>query len=330
MLKVIIIGCGRIAGGYDDHASPDDWPLSHAGAYTHHGGFEIIACVDPDIGKRELFQQKWNVPWGVSYPEELGDSDLTVDVVSICSPTELHSQHLKTVLRWGPNLVFCEKPLTHDLSETEHLIRCYESAGIPLVVNFTRRWAPDICSLKEHLKQAFWGQIYSVSAIYNKGILNSGSHMVDLISFLFGSLKILAVGRGVYDFWPDDPSVPALLETKERIPVALSISHAKHYALFELQIVTERGVLSMESGGMRWTKRLPMESQDFFGYRALGLRQLEFGRYKEAMAGAVENISSWLEERVELASIGSTALHAHQICHEIRDRAHCKESMGGN
>lgn len=321
MFKTIIIGCGNIAGGYDANKASDDWPLTHAGAYSAHNGFEIIACCDPDSGKRKAFQEKWNIPLGVPHPEELADIGLKADVVSICSPSALHAQHLKTVLDWQPKLLFCEKPIAPDAQEVKRWVQRYDEAGILFVVNHNRRWAPDICLLKEDFSQQKWGKIHSVSGTYSKGILNNGGHMVDLIHYLLGPTKVIAAGKELYDFWPDDPSVPALLETIDGVPVTLNIAHAQHYAIFEVQLVTERGVLRMESGGMSWSIRSVIDSPDFPGYRTLDGAESHDGRYREAMARAVDNIYQALTKGTDLPSTGATALQAQQICQHIRKYA---------
>lgn len=322
--KTVIIGCGNIAGGYDADADPGDWPLTHAGAFSVHDGFEIVACCDPDTKKRRAFQERWNIPVGAAHPEELGTCTFAADVVSLCSPTALHPQHLKTVLGWQPKLLFCEKPVAPQADDVAFWVSKYEEVGVPFVVNHNRRWAPDICALKEELAKKEWGKVHSVSATYNKGILNNGSHMVDLFHYLLGPVSVVAVGSEVFDFWPDDPSVPALLETHDGIPITLNIAHAQDYAFFEVQFVTEQGVLCMESGGMSWSKRVIVDSSDFPGYRTLGESKTIGGSYRKAMLLAVDNIHKALTNRIEISSIGATALQAQRICQQIRQCAQTK------
>jgi predicted dehydrogenase len=326
IFKTVIIGCGNIAGGYDANSIPGDWPLTHAGAFSGHGGFDIIACCDPDAKRRLAFQQKWDIPLGVSNAEELKVYGLSIDVVIVCSPTAAHVQHLKTVLDWQPKLLFCEKPIAPDADEVQSLIQQYEAANIPFIVNHNRRWDPYICTLKEDFFQLKWGKIHSVAGTYNKGILNNGGHMVDLIHYLLGPLRVVAVGTAVYDFWPDDPSIPALLETCDGIPVTLNIAHALDYAFFEVQFITERGVLRMEAGGMSWSMQTVIDSSDFPGYRTLDRVYTQEGRYRESMSRAVDNIYEKLTGGIDVPSTGATALQAQRICHQIRQYAQTNQT----
>lgn len=318
MFKIVIIGCGNIAGGYDVDGENSVWPLTHAGAFSAHSGFEIVACCDPDSDKRKAFQEKWSIPVGVSAIEELGEIGKEIDVVSLCSPTAFHVEHLKTILDWKPKLLFCEKPIAPDVKEASDWVKRYEQAGIHFVVNHNRRWAPDICSLKEDFAEKKWGKIYSVSGVYNKGVLNNGGHMVDLIHHLLGPMRVIAAGKQVYDYWPDDPSVPALLETSDGVPITLNIADARSFSIFEVQFVTERGVLVMESGGMAWSLRHVIASPSFPGYRVLDTTCNLEGRYKESMMRAVDNIYKVLTDGDDVPSSGATAVQAQRICQEIR------------
>jgi len=60
--KVLIIGCGNMAGGYDLIQPDDALPLGHAKAFVKHGGFALSACVDPDAAKLAAFQHRWKCP----------------------------------------------------------------------------------------------------------------------------------------------------------------------------------------------------------------------------------------------------------------------------
>ena len=60
--SVLIVGCGKIAGGFDEGRPVGDSPLTHAGAYIRDGRFNIVACVEPDDNRRSEFMAAWDVP----------------------------------------------------------------------------------------------------------------------------------------------------------------------------------------------------------------------------------------------------------------------------
>jgi predicted dehydrogenase len=321
LAKVFVIGCGNIAGGFDADRPPEALPLSHAGAYARHGGFELAACMDPDEARRSAFVRRWGVAEGhARLPDPSGLAG-RFDVVSICSPTAFHAEHLAWALACRPRLIFCEKPLTPSLAESLEWVGRCERAGVPMAVNHTRRWAPDVVRLRDELRTGAWGELRSVSGHYNKGVLNNGAHMIDLLHCLAGPLDLLSAGAAVHDFWPDDPSIPAMLRSRSGVPVQLGTGHAGDYSLFELQLVTSTAVVSMEEGGMSWRVRRAVESASFKGYRTLDAGECRAGEYPQAMLAAVGNLHDHLTSGRPLASDGRSALEAQRLCAAIRDLA---------
>lgn len=318
-LKVLIIGCGNIAGGFDAQRDPDSMPFSHAGAYARHGGFQLSACVDPDQDKREAFMRRWSVDKGHGLIEEAAGE--RYDVVSVCSPTSAHYRDVLAAIALKPRLIFCEKPVTSSVRETAELVERCEKAGIVMVVNYTRRWDPDVIRLRDELRKGAWGAVRAVTGLYNKGILNNGSHLVDLMHLLFGKLNVLSVGVPVWDMLPDDPSISALLAGPAGVNVQLACGHARDFSLFELQIVTEKGVICMEDGGLNWRIRRVIESPHFQGYRSLDAGEKKPGELPCATLAAVTEIHDALVQGGSVSSTGGNALAAQQICEAIRDMA---------
>jgi predicted dehydrogenase len=158
----------------------------------------------------------------------------------------------------------------------------------------------------------------SVVGYYNKGLLNNGSHLLDLLHLLLGSLRVVHAGKPVEDFSADDPSVPAWLEGPGGLPVHIACAHAADFAFFELQLVFARAVIAMEEGGLYWRERITDDSAAFAGYRVPGEGVRRSGGYHQAMLRSVDNIFGAVQRRDPLASTGETALAAQRLCEEIR------------
>jgi predicted dehydrogenase len=178
-----------------------------------------------------------------------------------------------------------------------------------------------VAQLKAEFAEGHWGALRSVSAVYNKGLLNNGSHMIDLLLALFGPLHIVSVGQAADDFFSDDPTVDATLRTQQGLPVQLNVAHAQDYALFEMQIVTEKGVINMEDGGARWRLRHAKPSEKLAGYRFLNSGELVEPQGSYALTNAVANIFEALQNDAPLASTGSNALQAQTLCEHIKQIA---------
>ena len=105
--QTLIIGCGNIAGKLDsDHSNSSRPPLTHAKAYKRNKCFDLVACIDPDKEKRSKFKSDWGVEYCFSSIEDAISSQINIDVVSVCSPTSYHVDHLKQALSLNPRLVF--------------------------------------------------------------------------------------------------------------------------------------------------------------------------------------------------------------------------------
>jgi predicted dehydrogenase len=319
---VLIVGCGNIAGGFDQSRPPDAAPLTHAGAFARHQGFRIEACIDPDQGRRGDFAAHWRVPRAAASFADLAARPGAFDVISICSPTALHHEHLEAALRLEPRLIFCDKPLTSSAAESERLTQACRARGVALVVNYSRRWDPAVDALADELRRGRWGAVRSVVGHYNKGILNNGGHMVDLLLRLVGPMELAATAGLRHDFWHDDPTVAALLLTRNGgAPVYLNPADARDYAFFELELVCENGVVRMESGGMGWRIREAMASGQFKGYKTLGQAVEREGLYPQAMSRAVSDIHSHLAEGRAIISSGEEALEVQRLCEGILEAA---------
>lgn len=321
MHEVLIIGCGNIAGGFDAHRARNAPPLTHAGAFAQHPDFAVTACVDPDEVRCNAFQTRWGVADGAESVEALATDSGRFAVISICSPTNFHAAQIDAALALRPRLIFCEKPVAPRAAETRALADRCVAEGVLLAVNYTRRWAPDIVRLAKELGEGVWGEVRSAHGVYTKGVVHNGGHMVDLLHYLLGDLHFVAAGRPFFDFWDDDPSVPALLESGIGVPVTLTVGRAGDYTLFELTLVTERGTITMLDGGYRWSIRTVGNSDTFAGYRSLEDIRLRDGEYSEAMRGAVSGIAAALDHGVPLASGPCNALSAQILCEIIREAA---------
>ena len=319
-LRVLIVGCGNIAGVFDQGRATGALPFTHAGAYKCDGRFRLDACVEPDDKRRREFMAAWGIPSGYTTIDELSGTGAQFDVISICSPTQCHTHDLVMALRLKPRLIFCEKPVTASLAETDAFIAECHKANVLLAVNYTRRWDPDVGKLLSEMQAGQWGNLRSVVGYYNKGILNNGSHMLDLLHLLVGHMDIVKVGEPVYDYFPNDPTVPVWLRGPQGLPVHFICGHAEDYAIFELQLVFSLGVLCMEEGGMYWRERGVTDSEIFTGYRVLNDGIQRAGKYPVAMQHAADNIYRAITRSDPLASTGESALVTQRVCERIRQQ----------
>ena len=319
-LSVLIVGCGNIAGGLDaDNAEWVNKPQTHAGAYTAHGGFTLLACVEPDPGRRADFAERWGVGHAYATLDEAFADGHHFDVVSICSSTGSHASDLRQVLDLHPRVVFCEKPLTNDLALSRDIVSEYENTSTKLVVNYSRHWDTRVSELAEQLSSGLWGKIRAVTGVYTKGLLNNGSHLLDLLLMLFRDIRVVAAGPSRFDMWEEDATVPAMLVADVDIPVTINCGHAHDFTLFELEVITERGVIAMRDSGNSWETRLPTPSTIHTGYTVLGKPTTSPGTLTYAFAGAIAEIYDLSQTDAAGSCTGTDALAVQSLCQSIRD-----------
>lgn len=319
-LRAVIIGCGAIAGGYNERASVTG-TFSHAAAYRSHAGFKIVACVEPDRARRSIFMEHWSIAHGFDDVAALFASGLTFDVASICAPTSQHEPLLIALADEGIRGVFCEKPMTADIHRTRAIADRYRVAGVPLVVNYTRRWNPSIQELAVGIAEDRFGSLLSGIAIYDRGVLHHGSHMIDLIQMLVGPVQLDRVLAARAGHTPDDPLCDAVVVTTRDAPISLVGVEAGSMGVFELQLVFEKAAVALEdfSRNIRIRPATP-EPLNPERMRLADAPAVET-RWPEALEHAFAEFHDAVCNGTDVSSDGVSAVAAEALCDEIRGAA---------
>ena len=309
MFDVLIIGCGAIAGGYDsDPDSPDI--LTHAKAFTLHPGFRVVACVEPDVARRRAFQDRWMIPHGFA---SLSAVDVPFDVACVCTPTDTHAVILRELLIIKPKLVFAEKPITDHLGTSQELVQSYARAGVSLCVNHLRRWALGIAELKSEIAEGMWGTLQGGTALYTKGLLNNGSHLLDILGFLLGPVAPVARLRDADDGRGIDPASDAVVSV-DGAHIVLKALDGRAFTVFEIDLLFSGGRVTLTESSFNIVRRPVEASEKFSGYQVLADAAPQPSGLGQAMLGAAQNIHNHLTDGEDLASDGVSALEAHTLC----------------
>jgi predicted dehydrogenase len=316
-LSVLIVGCGNIASKFDMLNSSNTYAQTHAGAYLKNINFTLSACVEPGQICREEFMEFWKVDKGFATLSEAINSGIEFDVVSICSPTDQHESDILLAIKLSPKIIFCEKPIAPSLNSSKAVALACENSNIPLAVNYSRRWDPVLSDFSKALSNGEYGVLRSVVGIYNKGVLNNGSHLIDLLQLLLGDLTISSIGQVTHDYLDEDPSISATLLTNNGIGINLVTGNALDYSLFEVQFIFEKAMVTMQDGGARWCIRKRIESELYSGYYALNSGKSKKGGYAMAMEHSIENIHSYIKSGNMILSTAENSLAAQSLCESL-------------
>jgi predicted dehydrogenase len=311
--QVAIIGAGRIGASLDHPQSPHI--LTHAHGYEASEGFEIVGFVDRDLEKAEDASTCWG---GRAFDsiERLFEKQ-EVDVVSVCVPDELHYETLLALAKRPVKFIFLEKPAVRTAAEADVVRSLYAGLSIRVLVNYTRRFVPEIRKTRKAIKSGDYGTFLTGTGYYGKGLLHNGSHMVDLLQFLLGEVGEVKKISETADFYDDDPSVSALLT-----PRAGGVFHLRHidcrkFDIFELDLVFERKRIRICELGAVMEEYSVGDDNVFNGYRTLNKDAEYSTEHRKAMQHAVADIRNNLERDEPLACTLEDALATVKTCSRI-------------
>ncbi|MFY0760248.1 inositol 2-dehydrogenase [Metabacillus dongyingensis] len=74
-------------------------------------------------------------------------NDPVIQAIFICSPTNTHAAIIKEAAAAGKH-IFCEKPVSFSVEETEEALAAVEKAGVKLQVGFNRRFDPNFRKIR--------------------------------------------------------------------------------------------------------------------------------------------------------------------------------------
>lgn len=250
-MKVLIIGAGNIAQGFDE--VDNELVRTHIKGYRNfEESFDVDTFFDTDRAKSESAALKWSVTNWVSDFSELKMNYF--DVISICTPDDTHGYYLEKVVQMRPKVIFLEKPVGLSYQEAENLFNLCEENGILLLVNYSRLYLLEFQNIKQRIKDGEFGNILSISLKYHKGFYHNASHLLNLLIYLIDPNFEKAVITGVInDYTKEDPSYSAyvnLLVKNQKVSLIIEAYDVAILNMLELDILAEKGrVIYTESKG---------------------------------------------------------------------------------
>ena len=192
-INFAIIGCGRIAQRHAEHINNNG---------------KLVAVCDNIKEKADSLAEKYNAKAYYSISDMLQSEDLNIDVVAVCSPNGLHSEHSIESLKSGYHVI-CEKPMAISSGDCGEMIQVAEKSNKRLFAIKQNRFNPPVAAIKQAIDEGKLGKIYSVqlSCFWNRNedyykdswkgtkdmdggtLYTQFSHFVDLLYWMVGDVK---------------------------------------------------------------------------------------------------------------------------------------------
>ena len=194
LLKFGIVGCGRIA---ERHA-----------AHIHNKG-KLVAVCDIVKEKADVLAGRYNARAYYDIAQLL-INEKEIDVIAVCSPNGLHTEHAIAALHAGYH-VLCEKPMALTVHDCGEMLKAGERSNKRLFAIKQNRFNPPVAAVKQLLDEGKLGKVYSMqlSCFWNRNpdyynnswkgtlALDGGtlytqfSHFIDLLYWMLGDIKQL-------------------------------------------------------------------------------------------------------------------------------------------
>jgi len=190
--RVAIAGCGRMG-------------LVHAERIVADGRGEIVGLCDANRSLAEQLGAQCATQAAIHTDVLSLLAETEPDVVLICTPTDLHFEHVSACQEAGVHIL-CEKPLADSRERIDQLISAAQQSAARQAIAYQRRSWATFRTLRREILSGRWGSVKGVSMDVSEGwqqtiagtwrddpqsnfggfIGDAGSHKLDAVFYVTG------------------------------------------------------------------------------------------------------------------------------------------------
>jgi predicted dehydrogenase len=309
MLKknIVFFGAGNIVTGYQNNLKN-----CHLKSLSDNGYYNILGVVDSNIKNAKIFSE-----YSASEIYEISDLKyLDIDIIAICTPTETHYELINKIISNGifPKCFFCEKPFTSSLTHAEHTLANLQKNNIGLIIGYQRSFLSNFTDIFSRYKNNEYGNLLTADIKYSKGLLNNGSHALDLLFCLFNDIHLVGFGKSFEDYNDIDLSAEVFFEHKGR-SITLTPLNEKSFSIFEVDFIFDKRRFRFTDNCFNLEEYFIQDDANYPGYFSISSK----GYTKTNMENALDEM--WLEinNMVEDKNFFSIkrAIFPHQIVDKL-------------
>ena len=227
--NIVFIGAGNIVTGYNHNMKN-----CHLRSILDNDSYNILGVIDTDDLNADFFTRNSN-SIRLNYSDL---ENLEVDIIAICTQTPYHSEIISNIIKSGamPKCIFSEKPFTESLDSAINSFNSLKKLGIGLIIGYQRSFLSNFIQLSKQFHNNEFGKLLYADIKYSKGLLNNGSHAIDLLHSIFGNIELDRFGKKFKDYDSGDKSVEVFFNYKNR-SISLIPLDEESFSIFEIDII---------------------------------------------------------------------------------------------
>lgn len=318
MLKVALVGCGRIAERHSELLGKNQ--INKA----------VLAAVC-DINKEKA--KKIADRYGVNYYTEMDEmmSSEDIDIVSVLTESGNHAKHVINLSKYQKHIIV-EKPMALTLADADDMIAACDSNGIKLFVVKQNRFNLPVVKMREALEAQRFGKLIMgtirvrwcrTQEYYDQapwrgtwrldgGVLsNQASHHVDLLEWMMGDVETV-YAKGI--------TALAQIEAED---TATAILKFKNGALGLIEATTATRPVDLEGSLSILGEKGTVEIGGF------AVNKLLHWNFVNGEAGDTEVIEKYSVNPPDVYGFGHKAYYEHVVDSILHNKKHLVDGLAG-
>lgn len=318
--NAVIIGAGSIGAlksdRYDSPGNTDCLTIAHA--FWKHPQIELVGIIDQNRRKAIQASGKWGSYYSSKISEIEHNTQKSIDIIAIASPTQTHRKVLEEVIhKLKPKIILMEKPFC------ECSLDCMKSAeitSVPIVVDYVRRFVPHFQKLRKYLQNE---TLQYAKVTYTRGLLREASHAIDLMNWFFGEcIDCISPRKNttVCDYSEEDPTTTLMCRYEHCPLVFFFPCDGRDFSVFEIEIMTKTCKILITDHGKEILYFHATKEKTYGNYLSLPANPslIVYTDLVKGLEYMSQNLVDVLEGKAAPLCSYEEALAVHNVIEEVR------------
>lgn len=284
---------------------------THVQVLKSHPDFELSAVVDISQKALQTAREVWEIDNLATSIDELPNAH-EIEVAIIATPPADRLKIIESLPALSAVLV--EKPLGTNIHDAKEFLAACSKRNILVQVNLLRRADETMRLLAAGRLHEIVGQPQCAAICYGNGLLNNGTHMVDLARMLLGEIEAVNAHCGgpmlVEGPIEGDLNFALSLQSKAGPVINLQPLSFKYYRENSLDIWGDKGRLAIMNEGLTMLKYSIVQNRSLTNAGELASEdpQVLPTNIGTSLFGMYSNLAQAMAGRSKLFSSGDSAL----------------------